>query len=686
MICPHCGNQLPKKGQFCVFCGEKIDFSKTEEMKQQDAAVENRQVDEAARDSREEKIVAVAENRLAPENTEMSSEKERTMVSGLGNGEHTLVIPPLGEAMSKAEDAANDADDLKIAETAEDLENLVAEGRAVVADEAEKTDLTAGVKVAEESELTETAVGAEIAEVIPAVEDSKNADMPMSGETVENADLTATAEATESANTTAVNETAEIAGMTVSGERAAVADTQDLSELMAEKKASRKRRRRSRGKKNTTQVFPKVDTSTTQVMPAKEELAEEAASQEAMAVAEEVSVEERNAYFEAEADAILRQLDGEVEEDAVRDEDIAKEEETDTGTVEAAEDIAEMEAVENVFSETADDKESTEAGDAVSRQSQSAASGKNKRRKQRQKARKAAAAAAAAATATAEAVTATAESGAEEAADALADPLRNKDSFEYMTNTYDLDVDVDALFDEENIDEEEKNERYERLVVEDKRTQARHQKIRYRQRNQRMILTGIASAVIVLAIVLVASLVRYNKVKNYERAEVASVSADSVATAVTPTATPTPKATATPTPTPTATPTPTPEATPEPTAEPTPTPEPTPEPEEEEEQQEEEVYEEDDEEETYYDNSYVIPNSSSEYLSDDDVNWMSSGDLRLARNEIYARHGQTFQSDDLQAYFDSQEWYTPLYAPGSLTFNDLSAVERANIQLIQSYE
>jgi len=82
----------------------------------------------------------------------------------------------------------------------------------------------------------------------------------------------------------------------------------------------------------------------------------------------------------------------------------------------------------------------------------------------------------------------------------------------------------------------------------------------------------------------------------------------------------------------------------------------------------------------------MIPNSSSQYLSDDDVNWMSPGELRLARNEIYARHGATFNSPDLQEYFNNQEWYTPIYAPGEISFGDMNAVERANIQLIQNYE
>ena len=42
---------------------------------------------------------------------------------------------------------------------------------------------------------------------------------------------------------------------------------------------------------------------------------------------------------------------------------------------------------------------------------------------------------------------------------------------------------------------------------------------------------------------------------------------------------------------------------------------------------------------------------------------MSTYDLWIARNEIFARHGRMFKDPDLQAYFNSKSWYTPIYTP-----------------------
>lgn len=43
--------------------------------------------------------------------------------------------------------------------------------------------------------------------------------------------------------------------------------------------------------------------------------------------------------------------------------------------------------------------------------------------------------------------------------------------------------------------------------------------------------------------------------------------------------------------------------------------------------------------------------------------WITVKILRLARNEIFARHGRIFTADDLQLYFTEKSWYTPKYTP-----------------------
>lgn len=79
----------------------------------------------------------------------------------------------------------------------------------------------------------------------------------------------------------------------------------------------------------------------------------------------------------------------------------------------------------------------------------------------------------------------------------------------------------------------------------------------------------------------------------------------------------------------------------------------------------------------------LIEDSSTDYLEDSDIYWMTPEQLRYAKNEIYARHGRRFNDAGLQAWFDAQTWYSGTIAPGDFDESALSAVEKANIQVIQ---
>ena len=57
--------------------------------------------------------------------------------------------------------------------------------------------------------------------------------------------------------------------------------------------------------------------------------------------------------------------------------------------------------------------------------------------------------------------------------------------------------------------------------------------------------------------------------------------------------------------------------------------------------------------------------------------------LRYMRNEILARKGYRFQSDDLRHYFEAQPWYKPVADNNSIKLN---IIEQANVQLIKSAE
>ena len=86
---------------------------------------------------------------------------------------------------------------------------------------------------------------------------------------------------------------------------------------------------------------------------------------------------------------------------------------------------------------------------------------------------------------------------------------------------------------------------------------------------------------------------------------------------------------------------------------------------------------------------YIFPNSDKEYLTDADVSSLSKENLRLARNEILARHGRIFNSADLKTYFESKSWYSGTVAPEEFDANmesRLNDAERANIEMIKKYE
>lgn len=87
------------------------------------------------------------------------------------------------------------------------------------------------------------------------------------------------------------------------------------------------------------------------------------------------------------------------------------------------------------------------------------------------------------------------------------------------------------------------------------------------------------------------------------------------------------------------------------------------------------------------DSQYILPKSDKEKLSRADVEGLSKEQLRLARNEIYARHGMIFGVEDLDQYFATKSWYKP-----TISFTDfdnkveMSIVEEQNIILIQQVE
>ena len=85
---------------------------------------------------------------------------------------------------------------------------------------------------------------------------------------------------------------------------------------------------------------------------------------------------------------------------------------------------------------------------------------------------------------------------------------------------------------------------------------------------------------------------------------------------------------------------------------------------------------------------YIIPDSSSRYLTEDELSGYTSQQLEIARNEIYARHGRKFVKQQLADYFNGKSWYKGTI--DSKTFDSqpsvLNAYETANVQMLADME
>ena len=83
-------------------------------------------------------------------------------------------------------------------------------------------------------------------------------------------------------------------------------------------------------------------------------------------------------------------------------------------------------------------------------------------------------------------------------------------------------------------------------------------------------------------------------------------------------------------------------------------------------------------------NYFIIPDSNTHYLTEDDLRGLTSDELEIARNEIYARHGYIFKQKKMINYFSNQRWYVK--SKNKVTTDDLSEIEYANVMLIKKVE
>jgi len=77
------------------------------------------------------------------------------------------------------------------------------------------------------------------------------------------------------------------------------------------------------------------------------------------------------------------------------------------------------------------------------------------------------------------------------------------------------------------------------------------------------------------------------------------------------------------------------------------------------------------------------PFASTRQLTTNDIANLSKFQLKIMRNEIFARHGYIFKAPDLQEYFSTKYWYHPQHEDIS---DMLTPLEKTNIDFIKRWE
>ena len=80
----------------------------------------------------------------------------------------------------------------------------------------------------------------------------------------------------------------------------------------------------------------------------------------------------------------------------------------------------------------------------------------------------------------------------------------------------------------------------------------------------------------------------------------------------------------------------------------------------------------------------LFRHTADRYLTAEDFADCSEDILKLAKNEIYARHGRMFLDREIYEYFLTRMWYEPTYAPEEFDESCLNEYEKANIELLVS--
>lgn len=87
-----------------------------------------------------------------------------------------------------------------------------------------------------------------------------------------------------------------------------------------------------------------------------------------------------------------------------------------------------------------------------------------------------------------------------------------------------------------------------------------------------------------------------------------------------------------------------------------------------------------------YEKADHLAYTDSVCYTEEELSRLDSYGLCITRNEIYARHGRMFSDQNIQDYFNRQDWYVAQTASAEFDESVLNEVEQYNVELIHSYE
>lgn len=90
----------------------------------------------------------------------------------------------------------------------------------------------------------------------------------------------------------------------------------------------------------------------------------------------------------------------------------------------------------------------------------------------------------------------------------------------------------------------------------------------------------------------------------------------------------------------------------------------------------------DDQQDETENSEYILPESDTRYVEQDEIDQLTKNEVRLAINEIYARHGRIFENSELREYFESKDWYDGMIEPEDFDEDVLNQYEKANVKLL----